>query len=289
LAEPANSLRRINMLKTRILTSLVITPLFLAALFLLPDIIWALLMLGIIAIGAWEWGGLAKLKSVARKIYVVATIIFGLAVIFPNTSIDLALLQKQVILLGILLAVIFWVFAVPVWLKVRKPINSHLAYILVGWLILLATWFSLVILTLKNPWILLGVMMTVWIADSAAYFSGKRFGKNKLAPSISPGKTWEGVLGGLIAVTLYGILICWFLHLDYLLIIGLWVIAALSVVGDLFESLVKRHAGAKDSGSILPGHGGILDRIDGLTASLPLAALFIYMGDYYALWISYVQ
>lgn len=241
-------------------------------------------MLGVIGMGAWEWGGLIKLKRVARQTFVAATVVIGIAIIMP-INLEVALLQRQVVLFTILVAAVFWALLVPLWLGIRRPISNFLVNIIIGWLILLATWLSLVIIPLKSPWVLLGVMATVWIADSAAYFAGKRFGKRKLAASISPGKTWEGVAGALLAVSVYGLIICQIYHLDMILIPGLLILVALSVIGDLLESLMKRHAGIKDSGRILPGHGGILDRIDGLTASLPLAAVFIYLGDYYELWM----
>ncbi len=132
----------------------------------------------------------------------------------------------------------------------------------------------------------------VWVADIAAYFAGKRFGRHKLAPAISPGKTWEGVVGALAGVAVYGCLLAWiadkqatpisnlFAGSAVLVIAALLVLAALSVVGDLFESWMKRGAGLKDSSALLPGHGGILDRIDSLTSTLPLAAfaLLVYVG-----------
>ena len=142
--------------------------------------------------------------------------------------------------------------------------------------LLLATWIALIGLHKISPLLLLSVLATVWIADSAAYFAGKKFGKHKLAPEISPGKTWEGVMGALFAVTLYGLLLCHFQHLSRWLILGLWLIVILSVMGDLFESLLKRQSNVKDSSQLLPGHGGVLDRIDGLIPTLPLVLLSIY-------------
>jgi phosphatidate cytidylyltransferase len=122
-------------------------------------------------------------------------------------------------------------------------------------------------------------MGAIWLSDTAAYFSGRTWGKNKLAPSISPGKTWEGVAGALVAVLVYALI--WSYGEDAipatLLIPLLLLLAALGIVGDLFESLMKRHAGLKDSGTILPGHGGILDRIDALTSTLPIAALALLL------------
>ena len=120
------------------------------------------------------------------------------------------------------------------------------------------------------------MLITVWLADSAAYFAGKRFGRHKLAPEISPGKTWEGVAGALFATTVYGLVLCNYMHYSRWLILGLWLIVVLSIMGDLFESLMKRQAGVKDSSHLLPGHGGVLDRIDGLMPTLPLVLFYIY-------------
>lgn len=142
---------------------------------------------------------------------------------------------------------------------------------------LLPTWLALVQLRAVHPGVLLAVMALVWMADIAAYFAGRKFGRNKLAPSISPGKTQEGALGAFIGVMLYGLVIGHFLLAGKVPLTA-WMLAlvlatAVSIIGDLFESLLKRKAGIKDSSNILPGHGGVLDRIDSLTSTLPLAAL----------------
>jgi len=125
------------------------------------------------------------------------------------------------------------------------------------------------------------ILATIWIADTAAYFSGKHLGRRKLAPSISPGKTWEGVLGALAAVSIFGGVLYYYEHTSLAILPLLWLVAILGVVGDLLESLIKRQVNKKDSGNILPGHGGILDRIDGLIPSLPIAVLMIYLFNYY--------
>ena len=127
--------------------------------------------------------------------------------------------------------------------------------------------------------------MTVWIADTAAYFAGKRFGKRKLAPSISPGKTWEGVMGALVATTAFSFLLSYLTHQSYWFVLVFWGVMVLSILGDLFESLIKRQAGVKDSGNLLPGHGGVLDRIDGLTSSLPLVMFLLTLPIYYNLYL----
>ena len=141
-----------------------------------------------------------------------------------------------------------------------------------------------------GPWVLLTFAVIVWVADIAAYFAGKRFGRHKLAPAISPGKTVEGVIGGLCAVAVYFFLWRWLaaqlpggVGLDLLQGQGMGLLAVFlllaldSVMGDLFESWMKRGAGLKDSSNLLPGHGGVLDRIDALTATLPLASLYLIL------------
>ena len=128
----------------------------------------------------------------------------------------------------------------------------------------------------EDPPLMLALLAIVWISDSAAYGVGRAIGRHKLAASISPGKTWEGVAGAFFAVSAYAFLfhIFWYPSLDLLFILGAFLgMAALGILGDLFESLLKRGANVKDSGSLLPGHGGVLDRIDALTAAIPLAAL----------------
>jgi phosphatidate cytidylyltransferase len=142
-------------------------------------------------------------------------------------------------------------------------------------------WLALVHLQ-ATPWLLLLILSIIWVADTAAYAAGKRWGRHKLAPVISPGKSWEGVVGAALAVGVYYAILWFVAPADWdgwrggfgmLLFAGIF---ALSIVGDLFESLMKRQAGVKDSGQLLPGHGGILDRIDGLTSTVPLAAFALY-------------
>jgi phosphatidate cytidylyltransferase len=270
------------MLKVRILTSMVLIPSFLAALFLLPDIYWALLMLVFILIGIWEWSTMAGWSTGARYIYLAATAAFGLALAFGSDA-QMGYIQQHGLFWGILAATLFWIVLAPLWLMSRYHVKNLFSMAFAGWLVILPTWLALVSLRRISPWLLLAIIATIWLADSAAYFAGKRFGKHKLAAQISPGKTWEGVLGAWIAVSVYGISLCLSLGLNPWLIVGLWGITVISIMGDLLESLLKRQAGLKDSGNLLPGHGGLLDRIDGLTSALPLAAFFIYFPLYYAM------
>jgi len=176
--------------------------------------------------------------------------------------------------------------AVPLWLIYKWRLNkSWLA--LSGLLVLVTAWLALVQLREIAALLILWLLSVVWVADTAAYFCGKKFGKRKLVPDISPGKTLEGVYGAFFAVSVYAIAIIAVNgnhHVSafgkaipaYLLLAAHWLITSLSIVGDLFESLLKRQAGVKDSGTILPGHGGVLDRIDGLISTLPVMAFFIF-------------
>jgi phosphatidate cytidylyltransferase len=172
----------------------------------------------------------------------------------------------------------------PAWLVSGRRVTSRIVLAMVGWLVLIATWVAVVALQTSSPGLLLAMMAIVWIADTAAFFAGRRFGRHKLAPLISPGKSWEGAWGGIAAVALYALLLVPLAaragvraSVDAASI-AMWVafaiaLAALSIVGDLHESLLKRRAGVKDSGTLLPGHGGILDRTDALLAAMPPVAL----------------
>jgi phosphatidate cytidylyltransferase len=267
------------MLKTRIITAILLVIGFLMALFFTSSFAWSLITLFITVIAVWEWMKLIKLNAQQITISLTGTLIIGLMLVtfskFSSETI-LELYADKLVLLLLAVSAVFWVVVAPTWLITRKKINQKLFMSILGISLLLATWIALIGLHKISPLLLLSVLATVWIADSAAYFAGKKFGKHKLAPEISPGKTWEGVMGALFAVTLYGLLLCHFQHLSRWLILGLWLIVILSVMGDLFESLLKRQSNVKDSSQLLPGHGGVLDRIDGLIPTLPLVLLSIY-------------
>lgn len=261
------------MLGRRILTALVLLPAALAALFLLPNGGWALVAGAVMAIGADEWGRLAKWTPIIRAAFVFAIVAsMGLLFALPHDS-----LASTAVLAA---ATLFWIAAVLPWLHRRWRLDGEWRLALTGWWVLVPAWFATVLLQVE-PGRLLALMAVVWIADTSAYFTGRRFGRRKLAPEISPGKSWEGVVGALVGVTVYyAVLRAWrpdvLPHLSFLAGLALiLVLTALSVIGDLFESWMKRVAGVKDSGTLLPGHGGILDRVDALTASLPLAALAV--------------
>lgn len=270
------------MLKTRLLTSLFLIVGFLAALFLLPDLVWALLLLGIIIVGAWEWGRLASFSPALQRGFAGSLLVLGIGLLPGLWPENVANLQAQILFWSMLAAALFWLALVPPWMLSRHQVRRPPLLVVAGALVLLPSWLALIHLRKVSPWLVLGVMVAVWIADSAAYFAGKRFGRHKLAPEISPGKTWEGVAGALVGVSIYGLVVCLAFGFTPWLIVGLWGLTVLSIIGDLFESLLKRQAGIKDSGTLLPGHGGVLDRIDGLTSTLPLVALYVHFPLYYA-------
>jgi phosphatidate cytidylyltransferase len=265
------------MLKQRVITATVLLALFLSALFLLPAMGWAALTALMVLQGASEWSRLAKLPGAAANAYWWLTLAIIGGIIWLDTSHPLAQPALHFVIYAI--STLLWVIVVPAWLIAGWKVRQPLLMALTGWAVLIPTGLAMMDLRAANPWWLLAVMGLVWVADIAAYFAGRKFGKNKLAPGISPGKTWEGVAGALLAVTAYALLVAWAsglftaFHLLPGLLLASWWWVGLAVIGDLFESAVKRQAGVKDSGELLPGHGGLLDRIDALTSTLPLAAL----------------
>lgn len=269
------------MLKTRVITALVLLALLLPALFYLPQSGWALLVAAFIGIGAWEWGALLGWRSAPRLLLggVAAFICAGISLLDPPAiGADVIFSPaKDWVLLAYGSAAGFWCLVMPLWLR-KKWALSGIGGLLVGVVVLFPTWLAMIQLRTLGPGVLLGIFAVVWMADIAAYFSGKAFGKHKLAPSISPGKTWEGAIGAGVGVVIYGLVVRQVFGLE-LLTLPLWTLAlvavtAISIIGDLYESLLKRKAGIKDSSNILPGHGGVLDRIDSLTSTLPVVALF---------------
>jgi phosphatidate cytidylyltransferase len=269
------------MLKVRILTVLLLLPLFLAALFRLPPMGWSLLMLGMVLIGAREWSKIADFSSFQGWVYVLLTLFIGL-LLLPESS-----RSANLALYG--MAFFFWTLLVPLWLRNQWRARQWPIMALIGWVVLIPTWLALVELRTLGSELLLGLLAVVWVADTAAYFAGRKFGRRKLAPSISPGKTWEGVAGAFLGVTLYGL--AWNMWDGSAVLFSsglwggvllLWLLTLFSILGDLFESWMKRVAGLKDSGRLLPGHGGVLDRIDALTAALPLAAFGLLLMNYCA-------
>ncbi|HRP23539.1 MAG TPA: phosphatidate cytidylyltransferase [Thauera sp.] len=266
------------MLKDRVITAILLLAGLLGAVFLLPPLAWLVICAALCGVAAWEWGGLARFE---RPLRMSTAVVFALSCLMLGylSGLGSGTLAGTPLLLPLYgISALFWILIVPVWLARKWSLRSPMLASLVGFIVLIPTALALAHLRTVGPWVLLGTMAVVWVADIAAYFSGRAFGRHKLAPDISPGKTWEGAMGAVAAVLLYGIGVLVWLGASQVggaLVIGLALVAwtAISIIGDLFESLLKRQAGIKDSGNILPGHGGILDRIDSLTSTLPIVAL----------------
>ncbi len=234
----------------------------------------------VIAQGAWEWSALAGLGGGQRNLYVGAMLL-ALVSTAP-------LIHHPAFLQGLLLLAVAWWLWVLHWLRraEREGIGAVFGRTaswslpLAGFLVLVPAWHVLVLLHSNGSAglaLLLALLGIVWGADSGAYFAGRRWGRHRLAPRLSPGKTWEGVGGGVVAAATIALLAAVWLDFPGGAVLGFVLLAVLtalfSVAGDLFESLLKRHRGVKDSGRLLPGHGGILDRIDSLTAAAPVYTL----------------
>jgi phosphatidate cytidylyltransferase len=262
----------------------VLIALVLAAMFLLPPLAWGAVTLALVVVAATEWAELAGFGREAWWIFVAGTLVIGLNLLFsPYAGFD-AGWPPGIVLSVCGVATLFWLLVALPWLATHWKPTSPLPLAITGWIVLVGAWLAIVQLQARSPWLVLAMMAIVWIADTAAYFSGRAFGRRKLAPYVSPGKSWEGVYGGLAAVGVYALALVplasgfGFKGDVSPLSIVLWIagaiaLAALSVIGDLYESLLKRQAGVKDSGRLLPGHGGVLDRIDALLAAMPPAAL----------------
>lgn len=268
------------MLKTRLITSLVLFLTIGAAYVYLPPLYWALLVLAVTSIAAWEWAGLSKFNKPFSFIYSGFVLLLGLFVILYTPQ-----LMQIVIVWAVLASTIFWLLIVPFLLAFTPTINNRFIMAVLGLIVIIPFGLTMIALREINPLLLVVFSMTVWIADSAAYFAGKRFGKHKLAPSISPGKTWEGVLGAFFAISIYASLLSYLTHQSYWFVLVFLGVMALSIMGDLFESMIKRQADVKDSSHLLPGHGGVLDRVDGLTSSLPLVMFLLTLPIYYNLYL----
>ncbi|HXF15403.1 MAG TPA: phosphatidate cytidylyltransferase [Burkholderiales bacterium] len=266
------------MLRQRILTAIVLLVLLLGCAFMLPSLAWQLLLCVPIALAADEWALLAGYSKRLRVAFIVVLLGSCAAIILALASEQPAGTVAAFSRLLFSVALVFWTILIPLWLHRGWRVKCALSLGAAGWMVLIPAWLAAVFLQ-KSPFLLLAVLLVVWTADTAAYFSGRRFGHRKLAPQISPGKTWEGAIGAFAAALVYGLVASLVLqpaasgYDRTATLIFVASLTLLSIVGDLFESWIKRSAGAKDSGTLLPGHGGVLDRIDSLTAALPLAAL----------------
>lgn len=252
------------MLRQRVITALVLAPIVLFVVLWAPAEVTASVLTVLVVAAAWEWSAFPGFgHRTARLLYVAfVSMCLGAAWVLGvhRSELDVVLYLS----LAWWLAALLWVTAAP------GSVNRTTAAI-AGALVLVPAWLALVRLHAANPNLLLFLLLLVVAADVGAYFAGRRFGRTKLAPRVSPGKTWEGVAGGLIASTLMALVgVAWFRQSPWFFVGLCALVVAASVVGDLTESLFKRHAGLKDSGSLLPGHGGLLDRVDSVTAAAPV-------------------
>ena len=251
-------------MKQRIITAVIALLALLLVLFVVPNQIALFVIVAVMLTGAWEWSAFLNLAGNAGRLIYVAMIAALLAAVsFLSVDVQL-ILQLAMIWWGIAL---IWSFFFPTAI----PIAIRW---LVGALVLVPLYLALILLYNAQPMILLFALLIVWVADSGAFFAGKTLGRVKLAPRISPGKTWEGVIGGLVAVVLLTVLRSVWIETDLAVFVPFCLaVACVSIVGDLTVSMFKRTAGLKDSGSLFPGHGGVLDRIDSVAAAAPLFAL----------------
>lgn len=239
--------------------------------------IWMLVLDAMALVAAYEWGRLALWSPQRSFMYAsLLALLLGIWIRFSATAMGDHLLHQVA-----LLSLLFWGGGVLLWLRFGYRSHHPMILIVSGMLVILPGLMALWNLRQQGSLVLLVAMGVIWSSDSVAYFVGRQWGVAKLAPSISPGKTWVGAIGGLVGALFYGACIGFFMGryssemlLPYIILIILMVI--LGIEGDLFESWIKRCAGVKDSGRCLPGHGGLLDRIDALTPTMPLVVLFLH-------------
>ena len=285
------------MLKQRIITGVVLAVGLLSALWFLPDTALMVLLALVLLIGAWEWAGLSGLVgSVARVVYVLC-IAAVLLVLWWASQLNTQLAPRWIIAAG----GVWWLLAlvcVTTYPASARIWGKQALELVIGALVLVPALFATLALIQapQGRWWVLFVVLIVASADIGAFFSGRRFGHRRLAAKVSPGKTLEGLVGGLCSVALLALICAWGVSytspggfagmptadwLQWLLVVLITGLA--SVLGDLNESMVKRHRGIKDSGTILPGHGGVLDRVDSLSAALPVFVLLVWVFDLIAL------
>lgn len=287
------------MLKYRLLTTLILIPLVVAALFFLPPSGFGLVVIAVSALAAWEWGQFAGFFTQTKRITLAVLCAVGLLALQYSLSDFSHLIEKPQIVYLLWAGMLWWVAAIllvvtyPASASIWK--SSVVLRLLFGVLTIVPFYCGMMVLrtqgyennTYDGAWWLLYVMLLVWAADSGAYIFGRTLGKHKMAPKVSPGKTLEGLVGGLLTAALISWLFGKFAPVpampEHLLLISTVVVIA-SVFGDLAESMFKRESGIKDSSQLIPGHGGVMDRVDSLTAAIPVfAGLVMLISSGFAL------
>jgi phosphatidate cytidylyltransferase len=261
------------MLKQRVITAIILASVIISAVIFLPTQMFAMVLAVIICVAAWEWAACAGFHSMSKKIVYVSFILLSLIAC-------LIFLEKQWVSLIIVCGLIWWLIAMflVVRYQMKKSINLSPGILkaIIGAIILIPAWLSLIFIHLNASGVslMLFLFFLIWLADSAAYFSGRKFGSKKFASNVSPGKSWEGVYGALFITLLFGACYAFYADMQFVAAVYFVLLAlfttSFSILGDLVESMFKRMAGIKDSSNILPGHGGVLDRIDSLTSAAPV-------------------
>lgn len=265
------------MLKLRIISAVILAPTVILSVLYLQQPWFALFLAVVALLGAWEWSTMVAKTFLHRILYVI--VCSGLMLVGW-------FLQEEHIRLLMLIGGLYWVFILMLlsfyqasWIG-NYLLESFLHYS--GYFVIVVGWLAMLSLHNQQPSLLLFLFMLIWVADIAAYFTGKKFGRNKLSEQLSPGKTREGVIGAMVGTLLFSLFGVYMWQEQLAIGLAIYFVllcmfsVLISVVGDLFESLLKRNAGMKDSGSIIPGHGGILDRIDSLLAASPGFMLGLY-------------
>lgn len=277
------------MFKERLLTALVLAPIMIGGIFFLPLKEFAIFIAVIATVGAWEWANIAGYQKNWSRILYAA---FVFVVLYASARFLDRNEEYKIVYLGI--GALWWIVAFA--LVARYPSSTEMwgarpIRALLGLCVLVPMWVGFMHLKLEphSSLLIVYVMFVVWGADTGAYFAGKKWGKSKLAPHVSPGKSWAGFWGGFVTTLLVATVFALYVHhnlqaMDAMAIVRLFIITVvtfvISVLGDLVESMMKRHRGIKDSSSLLPGHGGVLDRIDSMAAAVPVFAFMMLMLDW---------